>query len=78
MMSNQKRRRRPRDDAGNHWALGIVLAHERRWPESNAAFAAALKRDPNHADGWAMLADTSVMKCRPAESIEQVRKARSG
>jgi TolB-like protein/class 3 adenylate cyclase len=63
------------NDAGNRWALGIVLAHERRWPESDAEFAAALELDPNHADTWAILTDVSVMKNRPAEGIEQAGKA---
>ena len=63
------------NDSGNRWVLGIVLAHERRWPESDAEFAAALDLDPNHADTWAVRADTAVMSGRAADGIEHVRKA---
>ena len=42
------------NDAGNRWVLGHVLAYEQRWPESDAAYAAALELDPNHADAWAL------------------------
>jgi TolB-like protein len=62
-------------DAGNRWVLGFVLAHDHRWAESEAEFAAALELDPNHADAWAMLTDLSVMANRPADAIEQSRKA---
>jgi tetratricopeptide (TPR) repeat protein len=62
-------------DAGNRWVLGFVLAHDHRWAESEAEFAAALELDPNHADAWAMLTDISVMANRPADAIEQSRRA---
>ena len=45
------------NDAGNRWVLGIILGHERRWPESDAEFDATFKLDPNHADAWAMRSD---------------------
>ena len=63
------------NDAGNHWVLGYVLAHEGRWPESDAQFATAFEIDPNHADAWAMLSDLTVLSGRPGEAIEQLRKA---
>ena len=63
------------NDAGCHWVLGYVLAHERRWPESDAQFAAALELDPNHADAWVQLSDLTVLSGRPAEAIEQIHKA---
>lgn len=63
------------NDAGNHWVLGYVLAHERRWPEADALFAAALEMDPNHADAWAMLSDVTALNGRPAAAIEQLHKA---
>lgn len=43
--------------------------------ESDAEFDAAHKLDPNHADAWAMQAELTTEKGRPAEAIEQVRKA---
>jgi tetratricopeptide (TPR) repeat protein len=61
------------NDAGNRWVLGFILAHEHRWAKSEAEFAAALRLDPNHA--WAILTDISVMANRPADAIEQSRKA---
>jgi tetratricopeptide (TPR) repeat protein len=62
-------------DAGNRWVLGFILAHDHRWAESDTEFATALELDPNHADAWAMLTDLSVMANRPADAIEQSRKA---
>jgi TolB-like protein/class 3 adenylate cyclase len=63
------------NDAGCHWALGFVLAYERRWPESDAEIAAALELDPNHADAWAVMPDISVWKGQPAAAIEQAQRA---
>ena len=63
------------NDAGNHWILGYVLAHERRWPESDAAFTTALELDPNHADAWAILSDLTTHAGRPEDAIEQLHKA---
>ena len=63
------------NDSGNHWIRGYVLAHEGRWPESEAEFAAALQMDPNHADAWAILSDLTTLSGRPAEAIEQLSKA---
>ena len=63
------------NDAGNRWVLGVILGHEGRWAESDAEFDAAHKLDPNHADAWAMQAELTTEKGRPAEAIEQVRKA---
>lgn len=62
-------------DAGCRYFLGTILAYERRWQESDAAFAAALRFDPNHADTWAALSDMSVLSGRIAESLEQIEKA---
>jgi TolB-like protein len=62
-------------DAGNRWVLGCVLAYERRWAESDAEFAAALKLDPSDADAWVMLAEISTYKGQPLVAIEQVQKA---
>jgi TolB-like protein/class 3 adenylate cyclase/Tfp pilus assembly protein PilF len=63
------------NDAGNRWVLGVILGHESRWVESDAEFDAAHELDPNHADAWAMRAELSTEKGRPAEAIEQVRRA---
>jgi TolB-like protein/class 3 adenylate cyclase len=45
------------NDAGNHWVVGYLQAYEHRWAESDAAFAAALELDPNHADTFMMRAE---------------------
>jgi TolB-like protein len=63
------------NDAGTRWVLGIILGHEHRLAEADAEFDAALKLDPNHADAWAMRSDLTTLGGRPAEGIEQVRKA---
>lgn len=63
------------NDAGCRYFLGTILAYERRWEESNAAFAAALELDPNHADTWAAMSDVSVLDGRVQESLEQIQKA---
>jgi TolB-like protein/class 3 adenylate cyclase len=63
------------NDAGCRWVLGLVLAYERRWPESEAAFAAALELDPSHADAWAMLADMAVFSGQPTAAIEHAQRA---
>jgi TolB-like protein/class 3 adenylate cyclase/Flp pilus assembly protein TadD len=63
------------NDAGSHWTLGHLLAHERQWEESDRAFAAAFELDPNCADAWADLSDLSVLSGRPKEGIDLIRKA---
>ncbi|MDQ6432729.1 hypothetical protein RB623_01520 [Mesorhizobium sp. LHD-90] len=63
------------NDAGSFYFLGTILAYDRRWAESDAAFARALEIDPNHADTWAALSDMSVLSGRIPESLEQIRKA---
>ncbi|MER8750952.1 tetratricopeptide repeat protein [Mesorhizobium sp. M1050] len=63
------------NDAGNRWVLGVILGHESRWAESDAEFNAAHELDPNHADAWAMRAELTTQKGRPAEAIDQVRRA---
>jgi adenylate cyclase len=51
------------------------LAYERRWEESEAAFAKALELDPNHADTWAAMSDVSVLDGRVADGLAQIEKA---
>src|SRR5262249_35047682 len=63
------------NDAGCRWILGMVLAYERQWPESDAEFAAALALDPSHADAWADLSDLAVLSGRLADGLERIRKA---
>ncbi|MEK1852320.1 MAG: adenylate/guanylate cyclase domain-containing protein [Phyllobacterium sp.] len=63
------------NDAGNHWVLGIILGHERRFAESDTEFDATLKLDPNYADAWAMRSDLITLEGRPADAVEHVRKA---
>lgn len=63
------------NDAGCRLSLGKILVYERRWPESDAQFTAALELDPNHADAWATLSDFSVLSGHPAAAIEQAERA---
>ena len=63
------------NDAGNHTILAYMLAYERRWAESEKAFAVALQLDPNNADAWALLSDVSSLGGRPLEGIDQIDRA---
>jgi len=63
------------NDAGCRYVLGTILAYERRWEESEAAFAKALELDPNHADTWAAMSDVSVLDGRVADGLAQIEKA---
>ena len=53
----------------------MMLAYEFRAEESDAAFAMALKLDPNHADAWAELSDISVLSGRITDALAQAKKA---
>lgn len=63
------------NDAGCQYILGTILAYERRWEESEAAFAKALELDPNHADTWAAMSDMSVLDGKVAAGLAQIEKA---
>ncbi|MBY5403126.1 adenylate/guanylate cyclase domain-containing protein [Rhizobium leguminosarum] len=63
------------NDAGCRYVLGTILAYERQWEESEAAFAKALELDPNHADTWAAMSDMSVLDGRVADGLAQIEKA---
>jgi len=63
------------NDAGCRYVLGTILAYERRWEESEAAFAKALELDPNHADTWAAMSDLSVLDGRVADGLAHIEKA---
>ena len=63
------------NDAGNHTILAYMLAYERRWAESEKAFAVALQLDPNNADAWALLSDVNSLGGRPLEGIDQIDRA---
>lgn len=63
------------NDAGCRWILGMMLAYERQWPESDAEFAAALALDPSHADAWAELSDLAVLSGKLADGLEHARRA---
>ncbi|MBO9195322.1 adenylate/guanylate cyclase domain-containing protein [Rhizobium sp. 16-449-1b] len=63
------------NDAGCRYILGTIMAYERRWEESEAAFAKALELDPNHADTWAAMSDMSVLDGKVAAGLAQIEKA---
>ncbi|WP_246498679.1 adenylate/guanylate cyclase domain-containing protein [Microvirga soli] len=62
-------------DAGSRWVLGLLLAYEGRWSESDAEYATALKLDPNHADAWAMQSELLTYNGQSTAAIEGVQKA---
>ena len=62
-------------DAGCHWVLGQMLGYERRFAESDEAFALALQLDPNDADAWACSGTVSVYRGDPAAGIAHIEKA---
>ncbi len=63
------------NDAGNRWVLGMLLAYDRRWSDSDAQFARALELDPNNADALAELSDLTALAGRPDIALEQIGKA---
>lgn len=63
------------NDAGCRYILGTIMAYERRWEESEGAFAKALALDPNHADTWAAMSDMSVLDGKVAAGLAQIEKA---
>jgi tetratricopeptide (TPR) repeat protein len=63
------------NDAGCRWILAVLLAYENRWAESDAEFSTALRLDPNNADAWAHLSDSSYLCGRVAEGLKQIQKA---
>ena len=63
------------NDAGCHWVLAHILAYERRWAESDAEFAIAIRLDPNNADAWATRSEVTALSGQAAAGIEQVQRA---
>ncbi|MFS2151833.1 adenylate/guanylate cyclase domain-containing protein [Rhizobium sp. Rhizsp42] len=63
------------NDADCRYILGTIMAYERRWEESETAFAKALELDPNHADTWAAMSDMSVLDGKIAAGLAQIEKA---
>ncbi len=63
------------NDAGCRYILGTIMAYERRWEQSEEAFAKALELDPNHADTWAAMSDMSVLDGKVAAGLAQIEKA---
>ena len=57
------------NDAGNHWVLGYLLAYERNWAESEAAFDAAIRVEPNHADTFTMRAELVLWQGETHEAM---------
>jgi TolB-like protein/Tfp pilus assembly protein PilF len=62
-------------DAGNRWVYGYLLAHERRWEECEAEFAAAFAIDPDHADALALYSEIVAFDGRPLEALEILKRA---
>jgi TolB-like protein len=63
------------NDSGCHWILGLVLAYENRWVESDAEWARSFELDPNHADAWAHHSDICYLRGQTTEGLEQIEKA---
>jgi TolB-like protein len=62
-------------DPGNRCVLGYLLAYEGRWEDSQNEFESALALDMNNAEAWVMMSDLSVLRGRPQDALEQIRKA---
>lgn len=62
-------------DSSAQWALGYVLAYERRWDEAKAHFEASLHMNPNDADAHAIGADFKITFGLPEEGLEFAAKA---
>ncbi|MFD2053925.1 adenylate/guanylate cyclase domain-containing protein [Mesorhizobium calcicola] len=63
------------NDAGNHWVLGYLLAYEHNWAESDAAFDAAIRVEPNHADTYAMRSELVLWRGKTDEAMGLIEKA---
>jgi adenylate cyclase len=58
------------DNPDAHIVLGYVRAFEGDLAEGVAEFEMALRINPNHAEGWAHLADLRVLEGRATEGID--------
>jgi adenylate cyclase len=58
-----------------HVILGYIRAYDDALTEGVAEIEAALALNPNHAEGWSLIADLRVLEGRPVEAIECARKA---
>jgi cytochrome c-type biogenesis protein CcmH/NrfG len=55
--------------------IGAKLSSSNDRYQAESAFGAALRADPNHADGWALMSDLMVMQGRAAEAIACAKHA---
>ena len=63
------------NDAWGHAVLGMLMAYEFKWAESDAEFATALALNTNHADVWANLSDITTLSGRINDGLDQIRRA---
>ncbi|MGO4624405.1 adenylate/guanylate cyclase domain-containing protein [Ensifer sp. 2YAB10] len=63
------------NDAASHWFIGYLLAYEKRWPESDAAFAATFRLEPNNADALAIRSELVAFAGGASEAIELAQRA---
>jgi len=63
------------NDASNHWVLGYLLAYERNWTESEAAFDAAIRVEPNNADTYAQRSELVLWQGETHEAMGLIEKA---
>ncbi|MEK1888321.1 MAG: adenylate/guanylate cyclase domain-containing protein [Phyllobacterium sp.] len=63
------------NDAQNHWILGYLLAYEGRWPESDAAFDAAIAMDRNSADALIFRAELLAYAGRASGAMDLMERA---
>jgi tetratricopeptide (TPR) repeat protein len=61
--------------ADAHITLGYIRAYEGELVEGVAELEIGLRINPNHAEGWAMLADLRVLEGHAAEGIDCVHNA---
>jgi TolB-like protein len=62
-------------DSATHSLLGYILAYERRWEDSEHAFAQAMRLNLNNAEAWAYKSDISALAGKPLEAIDEIHKA---
>ena len=63
------------NDPANHWVQGYLLAYDRRFDESDAAFARAFALAPDQPDALVLSADIQAMNGSAELAIERVEKA---
>jgi len=62
-------------DAASHWFVGYLWAYEKRWSESDQAFATTFTLEPNNADALAIRSELVAFAGRGSEAVELAQRA---